>query len=46
MENKKSIALFENKEVMRHYDEATETLLFSVVDIVAGCIPNCRKEPV
>lgn len=36
MENSKSLAVFENKEVRRHYDEASETWYFSVVDIVAA----------
>jgi len=35
MENSKSLAVFENKEVRRHYDEASETWYFSVVDIVS-----------
>ena len=36
MENSKSLAVFENKEVRRHYDESSETWYFSVVDIVAA----------
>ena len=36
MENNKSLAVFENKQVRRHYDESTETWYFSVVDIVAA----------
>ncbi len=36
MENSKSLAVFENKQVRRQYDEATETWYFSVVDIVAA----------
>ncbi len=36
MENNKSIAVFEGKEVRRYYDETTETWYFSVVDIVAA----------
>lgn len=36
MGNTKSLAVFENKEVRRYYDEATETWYFSVVDIVAA----------
>lgn len=34
MENKRDLAVFENKQVRRHYDESTETWYFSVVDIV------------
>lgn len=34
MENKKSLAVFENKQVRRYYDEKTEIWYFSVVDIV------------
>ena len=36
MGNTKSLAVFENKEVRRYYDEVTETWYFSVVDIVAA----------
>lgn len=36
MENRQSLAVFENKQVRRQYDEATETWYFSVVDIVAA----------
>jgi DNA-damage-inducible protein D len=36
MENDKSTAVFENREVRRHYDEVTETWYFAVVDIVAA----------
>jgi prophage antirepressor-like protein len=36
MENNKSLAVFENKQVRRHYDESTETWYFSIVDIVAA----------
>jgi len=36
MENSKSLAVFENEEVRRHYDEASETWYFSVVDIVSA----------
>lgn len=32
--NNKSVAIFENKQVRRYYDEAKETWYFSVVDIV------------
>jgi len=35
MSNTKSLAVFENKQVRRYYDEATDTWFFSVVDIVA-----------
>jgi len=34
MENNKSLAIFENKEIRRSYVEETETWYFSVVDIV------------
>ena len=34
MENNKSLTVFENKQIRRHYDEATETWYFAVVDIV------------
>ncbi len=34
MENNKSLAVFENKQVRRYYNEATETWYFSVVDII------------
>ncbi|MBF0457234.1 MAG: hypothetical protein HQK99_04995 [Nitrospirae bacterium] len=30
----KSLAVFEGKQIRRHYDEATETWFFSVVDII------------
>lgn len=33
--NTKSLAVFENKQVRRYYNEATDTWYFSVVDIVA-----------
>ena len=36
MEINRSLAFFENKQVRRHYDEATETWYFSVVDIVSA----------
>ena len=36
MESNKSLTVFENKQVRRHYDDATETWYFSVVDIVAA----------
>ncbi len=36
MENSKSLAVFENKEVRRHYDEASEIWYFSIVDIVGA----------
>ncbi len=35
MSNTKSLAVFENKQVRRYYNEATDTWFFSVVDIVA-----------
>ena len=35
MSNTKSLAVFENKQVRRYYNEATDTWYFSVVDIVA-----------
>jgi len=34
MENNKSLAFFENKQVRRYYDEKTDTWYFSIVDIV------------
>jgi hypothetical protein len=34
MENNKSLAVFENKQVRRYYDEKSEIWYFSVVDIV------------
>lgn len=34
MENNKSLAVFENKQVRRHYDEKSEIWYFSIVDIV------------
>jgi hypothetical protein len=34
MENNKSLAVFENKQVRRYYDEKSEVWYFSVVDIV------------
>ncbi len=34
MENYKSLAFFENKQVRRYYDEKTDTWYFSIVDIV------------
>src|SRR5688500_7530000 len=34
MENNKSLAVFENIQVRRYYNEATETWYFSVVDII------------
>lgn len=34
MENNKSLAVFENKQVRRYFDEKTEVWYFSVVDIV------------
>ena len=34
MENNKSLAVFESKQVRRYYNEATETWYFSVVDII------------
>ena len=33
--HKKSLALFENYKIRRHYDDHTETWYFSVVDIIA-----------
>jgi DNA-damage-inducible protein D len=36
MENDKSLAVFENTQVRRHYDEKTEVWYFSVVDIVGA----------
>ena len=36
MENTKSLAVFENQQVRRFYNEATDTWYFSVVDIVAA----------
>ena len=34
MDNKKAIAVFESKDIRRHYDESTEVWYFSLVDIV------------
>jgi len=34
MENRKDLAVFENKQVRRTFDETTETWYFSVVDII------------
>ncbi len=34
MENNKAIAVFESKQIRRHYDEKTEIWYFSLVDIV------------
>ena len=34
MKNNESLAVFENKQIRRHYDETSETWFFSVVDIV------------
>jgi hypothetical protein len=34
--NMNALAIFENFKIRRHYDEATETWFFSVVDIVAA----------
>lgn len=34
MENRRDLAVFENKQIRRHFDEATETWYFSVVDII------------
>jgi DNA-damage-inducible protein D len=31
----KSVAIFENFKIRRHYDEKTETWFFSVIDIIA-----------
>lgn len=36
--NEKTLAIFENFKIRRHYDEATETWYFSVVDIIAALI--------
>ncbi len=36
MDNKSSLAVFENKQVRRYYDEENETWYFSVVDIVGA----------
>jgi hypothetical protein len=36
MENTKSLAVFENKQVRRFYNEVTDTWYFSVVDIIAA----------
>ncbi len=36
MENNRSLAVFENKHVRRHYDEKSEIWYFSVVDIIAA----------
>jgi prophage antirepressor-like protein len=34
MENKNTIAVFENKQIRRHYDDQSEVWYFSVIDIV------------
>lgn len=36
MKNIKSLAVFEEKHIRRHYDEETETWYFSLVDVVAA----------
>jgi len=36
MENTKSLAVFENKQVRRYYNKATNTWYFSLVDVVAA----------
>lgn len=36
MEVNKSLAVFENKQVRRHYDEKTDTWYFSIVDIIGA----------
>ena len=35
MKHEKSLAIFENYKIRRHYDEQKETWYFSVVDIIA-----------
>ena len=34
MENRKDLAVFENKQVRRYFEVSTETWYFSVVDII------------
>jgi len=43
--NKKTLAIFENFKIRRHYDEKTETWFFSVIDIVAALTeqPDFKK---
>ncbi|MEK7171915.1 MAG: BRO family protein [Patescibacteria group bacterium] len=36
--NEKTLAIFENFKIRRHYDEAKETWYFSVIDIIAALI--------
>ena len=40
---KTDLALFEGHEIRRHYDEATETWWFSVVDIIRVLTTNADK---
>jgi len=44
--NEKSLAIFENYKIRRHYDEQTETWYFSVVDILQVLIqqPDYQAE--
>jgi DNA-damage-inducible protein D len=34
MDKEKSLAIFENFKIRRHYDEVNETWVFSVIDII------------
>jgi hypothetical protein len=36
--------LFEENEIRRIYDKETETLFFSVVDIIKWLVPNCHLQ--
>ena len=45
MENNKSLAVFENKRVRRHYDEKEEVWYFSLVDIVAA-LTDSQTQPI
>ena len=38
--NETALAVFENYKIRRHYDEATETWFFSVVDIIQVLIQH------
>jgi DNA-damage-inducible protein D len=35
MDNTQTLAVFESKQIRRHYDETTETWYFSIVDVIA-----------
>lgn len=40
----KSLAVFEGKQIRRHYDEETETWYFSVVDIIQVLIRSLEYQ--